>query len=91
MFGLSKHNCKFANVLIIQTFYFMEKINLKKAREVLPYGSVTKISEKTGIRKCDISRILNGLDGKIKVKIEKEVVCILKATQKEIDEILLNK
>lgn len=69
----------------------MEKIDLKKAREVLPYGAITKISEKTGIRKCDISRILNGLDGKIKLKIEKEVVCILKATQKEIDEILLNK
>lgn len=69
----------------------MEKIDLKKAREVLPYGSINKIAERTGIRKCDISRTLNGLEGKSKTKIEKEVFCLLEETKKEIDNILLNK
>lgn len=61
----------------------MEKIDLKKAREVLPYGSINKIAERTGISKCDISRTLNGLEGKSKTKIEKEVFCILRETKRK--------
>lgn len=69
----------------------MENIDLKKAREVLPYGSINKIAERTGIQKCDISRTLNGLEGKSRTKIEKEVIYLLQETSKAIDNILLNK
>lgn len=84
------------NILYLHCFdnpniFFMGKIDLKKAREVLPYGSVNKISERTGICKCEISRTLNGFEGKSRVQIEKEVLNLLHETAKEIDTILLKK
>ena len=90
MFGLSKHSLYlhcFDNPNII----IMNEIDLKKARTLLPYGAINKLSSKTGISQCDISRILNGLDSKDKRKVEKEVFCMLLETKDCIDSILSEK
>lgn len=76
--------------MIIQTIIYMSKLNLKRARTVLPYGAINEISEKTGIYKGDVSRILKGLECKSSAKVEDAVVEYLRETKIEIESILSN-